>query len=159
MMVQMIIDILIIIEFSWIAVVTFLLVRTINHYNRLIGNSPKGTLKEMLDTILTEEDKLHQVTNRLEKDLHVLQLETKMHIQKVGIVRFNPFADTGGSQSFCLALMDSKNNGVVMTSLYTRTGGRWYIKHVVGGVGEGVDLSKEEQTAITKAKYIVDMKG
>jgi hypothetical protein len=143
----------------WNAVITYFLARMIAHYNRLIGNAPKGTLKEILDTVVENEKGLKNHTDNLENKLAELISQTQMHIQKVGLVRFNPFADTGGSQSFTLAFMDGKNNGIVMTSLYTRSGGRWYIKHVRDGKGVGMDLSKEEQTAVSKAKFIIESKG
>lgn len=81
-----------------------------------------------------------------------LEEEEKTHFQKIGIVRFNPFSDTGGSQSFTMALLDKEDNGVVMTSLYARTGNRWYIKSIKDGSGKDVELSREEKAAIKQAK-------
>jgi hypothetical protein len=152
-------SILLIILFIWVALLTYFLARMISHYNRLIGNTPKGTIKEILDTVLENQTKMSKDASTLEKQISAISDEMKLYIQRVGFVRFNPFADTGGSQSFTLAFLDSKNNGIVMTSLYTRTGGRWYIKHVKDGKGTDLELSKEEQTAVSKAKYIFELKG
>lgn len=74
-----------------------------------------------------------------------------MHIQKIGLLRFNPFHDTGGDQSFILALLDSHDTGVVISSLHTRTGTRWYAKGVLSGRGQEHELSNEEQKAIKSA--------
>lgn len=71
-------------------------------------------------------------------------------ITKVGIVRFNPFSDTGGDQSFVIALLDSKNSGLVLSSLYTRDGNRVYTKPIEKGAST-YHLSKEEEEAIKKA--------
>jgi hypothetical protein len=71
-------------------------------------------------------------------------------IQKVGVVRFNPFSDVGGNQSFVIALLDSKNSGLVISSLHGREGTRVYAKPVSAGKSEH-HLSTEEIQAIKKA--------
>lgn len=93
---------------------------------------------------------------KLERSLRKLETDAQFHIQRVGIIRYNPFSDTGGSQSFTFALLDKKSNGVVITSLYARSGNRWYIKQVKEGHGIGLDLSREEESAIQKAKPVDD---
>lgn len=72
-------------------------------------------------------------------------------IQKVGIVRFNPFKDTGGDQSFSIVLLDSNDSGLVISSLYTREGTRIYSKPIEKGKSK-YPLSEEEKTAIGKAQ-------
>jgi len=72
---------------------------------------------------------------------------TNQSIQKVGVVRFNPFKETGGNQSFSIALLDSKDNGLVISSLFTRQGTRIYAKPVKNGKST-YQLSKEELEAI-----------
>lgn len=67
------------------------------------------------------------------------------------LVRFNPFGDTGGNQSFVLCLMDEKKNGILLTSLHSRTGSRMYAKLVNAGHGE-TELSREERQALTKSQ-------
>jgi len=79
-----------------------------------------------------------------------LQKISDISITKVGVVRFNPFKDTGGDQSFAIALLDSNNNGVVLSSLYTREGTRVYTKPIEKS-GSTYHLSKEEKQAIEKA--------
>jgi len=81
-----------------------------------------------------------------------LEREAERHYQKVGIVRFNPFSDSGGDQSFSLSLLDGHDRGFVISSLHTRAETRIYLKPVAGGKGEGFELSKEEQQAIRIAK-------
>jgi len=79
-----------------------------------------------------------------------LQDVCDISITKVGVVRFNPFKDTGGDQSFVIALLDSNNNGIVLSSLYTREGTRVYAKPIEKGMSS-YNLSKEEEEAIKKA--------
>ena len=87
------------------------------------------------------------ITNKINKD-------GQSHIQKIGLVRFNPFKDTGGDQSFILALVDAQDTGVVISSLHTRTGTRWYAKGVVRGKGVEYDLSDDEIKALRGARLL-----
>lgn len=129
-----------------------MVMRMVRHYNTLIGATNKTGLKDVLEVILATQKGLQRETRDLYKALDELKQDGRLHIQRVGLVRFNPFSDTGGSQSFTLALLDGHDNGLVMTSLYARTGHRWYIKEVERGKGKELDLSKEEQAAVQKAK-------
>jgi hypothetical protein len=67
------------------------------------------------------------------------------------VVRFNPFKDTGSDQSFALALMDFADNGLAISSLFTRDGTRVYSKPIEKGKSK-YPLSEEEKRAIEQAK-------
>ena len=69
---------------------------------------------------------------------------------RVGLVRFNPFEDTGGNQSFALALTDVAGDGFVVSSLHSRTGTRVYAKAISDGRSDGA-LSQEESAALRLA--------
>ncbi|MDQ3554632.1 MAG: DUF4446 family protein [Chloroflexota bacterium] len=71
-------------------------------------------------------------------------------LRNVGVVRYNPFDDTGSDQSFALALVDADGNGVVLSSLHSRQQTRLYLKQIVGGRSE-VQLSDEETEALRRA--------
>ena len=137
---------------AWIIILTVIVLRMVRHYNKLTGGTSKTGLKEILETVLQTQKGLQHQTKDIYTALDEFKKDGELHIQRVGLVRFNPFSDTGGSQSFTLTLLDGHDNGLVMTSLYARTGHRWYIKEVVAGKGKDIALSKEEQAAIQKAK-------
>jgi Protein of unknown function (DUF4446) len=80
----------------------------------------------------------------------VLEANGRRAFQKVGLVRFNPFEDTGGNQSFALALLDAQGDGFVVSSLHARTGTRVYAKVLTAGRAEAV-LSNEETEALQRA--------
>jgi len=82
--------------------------------------------------------------------LRVLEADARHMVQRVGIVRFNPFEDTGGDQSFVVALLDAASNGVLLTSLHARAGTRIYLRTVIGGACD-VTLSAEEVEALRQA--------
>lgn len=71
-------------------------------------------------------------------------------LQRVGIVRYNPFADTGGQQSFAVALLDARGSGFVISSLHSRQATRVYLKQVSQGRSDTA-LADEESEAIRRA--------
>ena len=87
-----------------------------------------------------------------ELDAHSVLLETQAgrSVQGVSVVRFNNFEDTGGNQSFVLALLDPAGDGAVINSLHARNQTRLYAKAVRAGAAEGA-LSDEEAEAIRVA--------
>jgi len=79
-----------------------------------------------------------------------MKLDLKSCIQKIGIVRFNAFKDVGSDLSFALALLDEKNDGVVLNGIYSRDVSNIYAKPVKNGTST-YTLSNEEEQAISKA--------
>lgn len=71
-------------------------------------------------------------------------------IQKIGVVRYNAFNDTGSDLSFAVALLDDKNDGVVFNGIYSREMSNIYAKPIEKGKSRYI-LSDEEKEAITKA--------
>ena len=80
----------------------------------------------------------------------VLEGAQRRAFQRVGLVRYNPFEETGGNQSFALALLDAAGDGWVLSSLHARSGTRVYAKAIKAGRGDGA-LSEEETAAIRQA--------
>ena len=90
--------------------------------------------------------------NKISKELEIIQKDSKFLVQKIGIIRFNPFKETGGDQSFSIALLNGNNDGVVITSLYSRKENRVYGKPIKNSQSDYL-LSEEEKKAIEKAIY------
>lgn len=107
-------------------------------------------LEEVIAEQLKRMKNMEGNIKKLFKWAEELQKIANISIQKVGVVRYNPFKDTGGDQSFVIALLDNNNNGLVLSSLYSREGTRIYTKPIKNGVSS-YHLSKEEEEAIQKA--------
>ncbi len=69
---------------------------------------------------------------------------------KINVVRYNPFENIGGDQSFILTILDQSNSGVIVSSLHNRDITRVYAKPIKDGQGDNITLSKEEKLAIVK---------
>ena len=136
----------------WLGFITFYLRRSMLHYNDLIRGVNKKTLEEVLTIITRDLQIAKKDIDQLVTRCDTMERRQQFHIQKIGLLRFNPFKDTGGDQSFILALLDAKDTGVVITALYSRSGTRWYAKKVVKGKGLEHELSEEETKALKIAK-------
>ncbi len=118
--------------------------------NRLIkGVDNRGLVKVFSDLVKREKDNkklFEQISNKIEE----LERKNLLNVQKVGLVRFNPFNETGGDHSFSLVVLDGKNNGFVMTGLHTRERTRLYVKPI-RNLKSNYELSEEEQQAMKEA--------
>lgn len=114
----------------------------------------KGKKAEDLEGVLSETLKRQRDfevgANELLKRIEKLENIGLRSVQKVGIVRFNPFSEIGGNQSFSLALLDQKDDGLVILAYHSKEGTRVYAKPIKQGESSYA-LTGEEEEAIKKA--------
>ena len=134
----------------WLCVLSVVFYWILKHYLRLVGGA-QGNLKRILDNIVDLSDKNRKDILRLEKEFVVFQGESKLFVQKVGLVRFNSLGDFGGEHSFSLAILDGNAKGFVVTSIHARERTRVYIKPVRNGKSR-YKLSSEEEKALIDAQ-------
>jgi hypothetical protein len=137
---------------GWLLVLTILLIRIFTRYYRLTREAKKEDLGSILEKILKENTIRDKEVKDLFKRLEVTEKDVTSHIQKIGLVRFNPFTDTGGNQSFALAVLDGNDSGIVISGLHSRDNTRLYTKLVKKGKPVKHDFSKEETEAISQAR-------
>jgi hypothetical protein len=125
----------------WLSVLSFFLYRYFILFNKLTKGMEVTDLKKVFEKILKS---LSDRFDQLEED-------GKTHVQKVGLVRFNPFKELGGDHSFSLAILDAHDSGIVITGLHTRDRTRVYLKDIKKGKSE-FELSKEEEKALASAQ-------
>lgn len=116
----------------------------------LFNGKKASDLEEVLFEEIKRLKKAEKDIKELFKSSKVLEKMAGHSIQKVGLTRFNPFKETGGDQSFTVAMLDSHDNGLVISSLYTRQGTRIYSKPIESGESK-YPLSKEELEVLKKA--------
>ncbi len=136
----------------WLVVLSFIVFKLRNHYYNLISRTRKERLDEILDSLLDQDRKNFNEIELIKKEFKKESESSKLHLQKVGLIRFNPFDRAGGEQSFVVAFLDTEDNGIILNFIYTRDGLRVYTKKVKQGKGEEYDLSEEEKKAIDKSK-------
>ena len=135
-------------------VAVILLVRRASRLDRRIATLTRGgdgtSLESTMQANLDQVSKLARDVDDLAARSAMLELVQRKAVQRVGLVRFNPFEDTGGNQSFALALLDQHGDGLVMSSLHARAGTRVYGKAIAKGRSEAA-LSEEEAEALKLA--------
>ena len=110
-----------------------------------------ASLEAVLDAHLDRVEGVARDVDDLSTRTSTLETKARGAFSRVGLVRFNPFEDTGGNQSFALALLDADGDGFVLSSLHARSGTRVYAKAITGGRADAA-LSEEETAAIRQAR-------
>lgn len=116
-----------------------------------IGNG--NNIQEMIENYIKKIEEVQKENNDLKNYCKQLDSTLSTSIQKVGLVRYNAFKDTGSDLSFTLALLNEKNTGVVLNGIYSREMSNIYAKPVEQGTST-YTLSAEEKQAIKKANEI-----
>ena len=117
-------------------------------FMKKVGNGKN--LEEDLENYMYRVEKVEKQNAEIATYVKNLDEDLTKCIQKVGIVRYNAFKDTGSDLSFALALLDEKNNGVVLNGIYSREMSNIYAKPVENGKSN-YTVSEEETQAIQKA--------
>ena len=117
---------------------------------RILNEAGTTGLDEILDTQAKRIDALAQRVDTLATLHQELESAARLALQRVGVIRYNPFQDSGGDQSFALALLDHAGTGIVISSLHGRAETRIFAKHIENGRSTH-SLSEEEQQAIRAA--------
>ena len=110
--------------------------------------------KDLEDTILfleKEIERLNKARENLDKEVSELRVKQKKSVRGLETVRFNPFPDQGGNQSFAIGMLNEEGDGVVISSLYARDRMSVFAKPVKNGKST-YELTEEEREALEKAK-------
>lgn len=131
--------VLILVNLAWLLVLSFLVWKNQVFLKNLFP-SQGGDFKSKLSEVLKEVEGLES-----------FKKQSQTCIQKVVLKRYNPYEDTGGDQSFSIALLSGNGDGVVVTSLHSRAGTRVFAKSVKNGGEDKTVFSKEEKEVVVKA--------
>jgi len=142
-----VIILILILGFVWL----YLKIKKINQKQKILFQGKKG--KDLEEIIENQQEQIKKLKTDT-KDL--FKLSEKIHqiashgIQKVKLIRYNPFEDIGSDQSFTIVLLDAHNNGLIISSLHSKEGTRVYAKSVEKEKSS-YQLSNEEKQALEKA--------
>ncbi|MBU1178609.1 DUF4446 family protein [Patescibacteria group bacterium] len=136
---------------GWSLYLTVIVLKHVKEKKQLIKDVQAKGVRGLLEENMREVKKVDERLAELNKIAAGLEKLANLSISRVGLVRFNPFHDTGSNQSFSVALLNSHSNGVILSSLHGRQETRVYSKPVVGGKSE-YNLTEEEQEAINQAQ-------
>lgn len=136
--------------FIWLGTLTFLVLKQKSFFKELFpkdnSRDIRNKFKEVLDAISGFEKENLMLDNRLTG----FKKESLGNLQNLAVLKYNPYNDTGGEQSFSLALLNGKLSGIILTSLHSRSGTRIYLKEIKSGKSE-LELSNEEAQVLKQA--------
>jgi hypothetical protein len=138
-----IISAVVVIILLWILMIEYRL-------KKIFAGTKARNLEEMIVLVGKKMNQLEETEDKMEKHLVEVDKRLNKSIRNIETIRFNPFVDAGGNQSFAIALMNDEKNGVVMSSLYARDRMSIFAKPIVNGKSE-FELSSEEKEVLEKA--------
>ena len=150
----MLIYIILAIFFLWLLILTWQLYKTKNHYRFLVKKTGKGNLDEIIEKMLKNDEHFFGEIQKISHNLIAVTDRLKLSIQKIGLLKFNPFERDGIGQSFVMSLLDDKETGVIINFIQTKDGLRVYPKKVKEGKGLDYDLTDEEKKVIEKSRAL-----
>jgi hypothetical protein len=124
--------------------------RLLGQYQHLMAGTSGGNLESMLNEHIAQVRETAERVESVDRLARSLEKAAHFSLQHLGVVRYNPFSDTGGDQSFAIALVDGHGNGVVLSSLHARDLTRVYAKPLQKWESS-YSLTDEEKQAIALA--------
>ncbi len=134
----------------WIGTIEFRLLRVTKTLRVLFSGRTGADLEQVLREYMERMDRTDETIKQFNQRATLMEQKAPFNVSHLGVVRFNPFADKGGDQSFAVAFLDDHQDGVVFTGLHSRSDVRVYAKPIVGGTST-YPLTNEEAEAITRA--------
>ena len=148
---------LFIVIFILLIVVVVLLVITMkryeamkSRYDKFIGGKRATSLEERMQDMVRDVERLKKDSKAYANDIDLLFTKHEGAIQKIGLLKYDAFREMGGNLSYCLALLDEKDNGVMINTMHSNTGSYSYTKRIKNGTCD-IELSPEEQEALRRA--------
>lgn len=121
-----------------------------NKYRKMMRGISNRNLEEVINSNLDNiEVALNNSKNSLEKCEKIAE-DLKSCVNKVAIMRYKAFEDVGSDLSFSVAILDSYNDGVIISGIYSRHDSTTYAKPIDKGISR-YDLSEEELHVLKEA--------
>lgn len=108
------------------------------------------SLEDIIVSYLERVESLEEGEEITRAALNAIKDNLKITYQKTGLVKYDAFREMSGALSYSLALLDKENNGVLISSMYSREGCYTYAKEIIKGESK-INLSEEEAEALKQA--------
>lgn len=126
------------------------IIRLESKVRRLTAGASGASLEKVIYALVEQVGATDRVNEEIKDYLRQIDGRLQKSVQHVKTIRYNPFPDQGGNQSFAIAWLDEAGNGTVMSSLYARDKMSVYAKPVRAYESE-FELSEEERAALSKS--------
>ena len=137
-----------------LAVVLIIVLCKLKTLKRRVDSLTRGkdteTLEDIIVSYLERVESLEEGEEITRAALNAIKDNLKITYQKTGLVKYDAFREMSGALSYSLALLDKENNGVLISSMYSREGCYTYAKEIIKGESK-INLSEEEAEALKQA--------
>lgn len=135
-------------------IIVIVLVKAVNRVEKKYRKFMKGTdgknIEELVLNYIDTIDGIEKKNNALIEKSKSLEETLQSCLQKTSIIRYKAFENVGSDLSFSIALLDNKNDGLILTGIYGRNDSTTYAKPIDKGLSR-YDLSEEEKEVLEKA--------
>ncbi|MGL5633895.1 MAG: DUF4446 family protein [Sarcina sp.] len=121
-----------------------------SRFKKMMKGSNNKSLETVIEDYFKKVEKIELDSSEVVEKFNKLNSNLQNCVQKVACVRYKAFEDVGSDLSFSIALLDEKNDGVVLTGIYGRMESTTYAKPIDKGISR-YDLSEEELQALSEA--------
>lgn len=122
-----------------------------NKYNKFMNGLSNASIEDVLGDCINKVNGVVEKNKEIEYKLNAVERDMYYCVQKVGVIRYNAFDNVGSDLSYSIALLNNNDDGLVISSLYSRESSSTYAKPITGGKSKYA-LSAEEMKAIDTAK-------
>lgn len=120
-------------------------------YYKFMNGLSGASIEDVLNDCIDKVNGVVEKNKEIEYKLNTVERNMYYCVQKVGVIRYNAFDNVGSDLSFSIALLNNNDDGLVLSSLYTRDSSSTYAKPITGCKSKYA-LSVEELKAIDTAK-------
>jgi hypothetical protein len=119
-------------------------------FKKFFAGTKARNLEEIIMLVGKKLNEIEETQEKIDKHLVIVDDRLNKSIRNIETVRFNPFVDAGGNQSFAISFMNDEKNGVIISSLYARDRMSIFAKPIVSGKSE-FELSSEEKEVLDRS--------
>ena len=123
-------------------------------YRKMMGGAEGASIEQMLDAHSAEVSQAVGEYKKIQGQVDKLEELARSSLARVAVIHFDAFEKTGQGLSWCVALLDRNNNGVVFSSICGNETERSYVKPIEDGrVADNYKLTREEEQALRQAMH------
>lgn len=134
-----------------ILVLAIFVFRANTRVSNLLQGKDAKSMEDTFKYLIEESRRMNDNQVIIEKTLHNLNARIRKSLTGFKTIRFNPFPESGGNQSFAIALINEEGDGFIISSLYTREKTSVFAKPIKAGKSD-YELTAEEKKALDEAK-------
>jgi len=119
-------------------------------YTRFSQGRDAKSLEKEIGSMFVENKAIKDLSDRNKRDIRTIYKKLEFAYQKIGLIKYDAFSQMGGKLSFCLCMLNEKNDGFIINSIHGTDGCYVYLKEIKGGISN-IELGQEEEKALRTA--------